>query len=92
MRHRQSNQETFTPSGWSPWEGTTMHGSVVLTAVLGQPVFRDDEVLTVAAGRRFTTPPKALRQAYGPSSTFYSRRIRICVKTVSTNGTVNACQ
>ena len=44
-------QTTFTKCGWSPWEGKTVDGSVVLTAVLGQPVYRDGDVCNIAAGK-----------------------------------------
>ena len=44
-------QTTFTKCGWSPWEGKTLKGSVILTAVLGQTVFREGEVFNISAGK-----------------------------------------
>ncbi|TNE87137.1 MAG: dihydroorotase [Deltaproteobacteria bacterium] len=45
---------TWTRAGWSPWEGQTLTGWPVMTAVLGQLVFRDGEIIDGIRGRELT--------------------------------------
>jgi dihydroorotase len=44
----------FTRCGWSPWAGETLQGWPVLTAVLGEPVFRDGQIVDGVRGRALT--------------------------------------
>jgi dihydroorotase len=48
------NASVHTRCGWSPWEGRTLKGWPVLTAVLGQPVFRDGAIVEGVRGRELT--------------------------------------
>lgn len=41
----------FTRVGWSPYAGVTMTGWPVLTAILGQPVFRDGQIIEGVRGQ-----------------------------------------
>jgi dihydroorotase len=55
-----ARQQTITPEsvhsrcGWSPYEGLTLSGWPVLTAILGRPVFRDGAILDGVRGRELT--------------------------------------
>lgn len=46
-----THEGTRSGCGWTPWEGRTVTGWPVLTAVLGRPVFRDGQVLEGVRGR-----------------------------------------
>ncbi len=49
-----THDSTRSAAGWSPWHGLTLTGWPVLTAVLGQPVFRDGEIVDGVRGRALT--------------------------------------
>ena len=42
---------TRSRAGWSPWHGARCTGWPVMTVVLGQPVFRDGDILEGVRGR-----------------------------------------
>ncbi|MCO4746373.1 MAG: dihydroorotase [Proteobacteria bacterium] len=44
----------WTKAGWTPWPGVELAGWPVLTAVLGQPVYREGEILEGVRGRELT--------------------------------------
>lgn len=48
------NASVRTRAGWSPYDGWTLTGWPVLTAILGRPVFRDGEILEGVHGRALT--------------------------------------
>lgn len=48
------SRPTRTRCGWSPWEGRYLTGWPVLTALLGEPVFRDDELVDGVFGQELT--------------------------------------
>jgi dihydroorotase len=48
------DRPVFTRCGWSPYEGTTITGWPVLTAILGRPVYRDGEIIDGVRGRELT--------------------------------------
>lgn len=48
------NGRVWTRVGWSPYDGWTLTGWPVLTAVLGNPVFRDGQVMEGVYGRELT--------------------------------------
>ena len=47
----------FTRCGWSPYDGWTLTGWPVLTAVLGRPVYRDGQIIEGVRGRELTFAP-----------------------------------
>lgn len=49
-----SAENTWTRVGWSPWEGRTLTGWPVMTAVLGQLVYRDGEIVDGIRGRELS--------------------------------------
>jgi len=46
-----TDADVLGASGWSPWAGRTLRGWPILTVLLGQPVFRDGEILPGMQGR-----------------------------------------
>jgi dihydroorotase len=49
-----SNENVRSRCGWTPYEGFEVQGWPVLTAVLGEPVFRDGEIIDGVRGRELT--------------------------------------
>ena len=49
-----THASTRSGCGWSPWDGREVTGWPVLTAVLGEPVFRDGEIVEGVRGRALT--------------------------------------
>lgn len=46
--------KVWTRCGWSPWSGREITGWPVLTAILGNPVFRDGAIVEGVRGRELT--------------------------------------
>ena len=49
--HTVQARTTYTRCGWSPWSGRVLTGKPVLTAIAGQPVFRNGEILPEPVGK-----------------------------------------
>lgn len=49
-----TNESVRSRCGWSPFEGFQVQGWPVLTAVLGEPVFRDGEIIDTVRGSELT--------------------------------------
>lgn len=49
-----TDASTRSKAGWSPWVGTAVQGWPVFTAILGEPVFRDGQVIDGVRGSELT--------------------------------------
>ena len=49
-----TNDKVWSRCGWTPYEGFEVQGWPVLTAVLGEPVFRDGQIIEHVRGQELT--------------------------------------